>query len=403
MFNGLETFLQLAILYFAIVVATQEVSGRNILWLSILAMLLVLNRFEGFLFAIPLAAGYGIVNRKRERGHPFSAWVPFAVTIGFVGALTLFRYFYFGEIVPLSVEAKSGGKVEGIESVWHLLHNPNGWDYVARFFNTTSLIWLVPFIPLLLLSRMSRELATLLAGVVVLFGGAVAIVVQNGGDWMPGFRLLAPFAPLLVLLLFYWINDGCRLERRGVLQLVFLGLFAWSAWAGLFWMGDLRQIRLDRTYFEQTGKSIGRYWEDLLPSDAYYVTARAGSISYGAGQMKVLDFHGLVYPAVGRAEGKQGKMYGKRKWECMFEDEFLVYYVNTATFVKAFREQAGRFGRQFDVALRSGDVVFSSGKEVTFVRRDWCERLQRKDPELEIISFAEYQEMNPEHFGRRGK
>ena len=146
MFNGLETFLQMAILYFCAYYLTKPMT-KNTAWImSILITLLILNRFEGFLYAAVIVISYILIHYKHQSYDKYIKYLPLIIYVITLFSIFLFRYLYFGELIPLSVEAKSGGKIKDLDSILInvLLQNKIGWKYVIEFFTTTNLIALIP-------------------------------------------------------------------------------------------------------------------------------------------------------------------------------------------------------------------------------------------------------------------
>lgn len=337
MFNGLETFLQMAILYFCVYYLTKPLNKRNAWIMSILLMLLILNRFEGFLYAIVVAVSYTVIHFKNGNYSKYIKWLPLITFVITLFSVFLFRYLYFGELTPLSVEAKSSGKIKDLESIWILLQNKTGWTYVINFFTTTNLIALVPVFILVFFLKLKKELLFVVIPVIFLFGGSCLIAIQNGGDWMPGFRMLTPFAPIL-LLIFFMIFSRLKINYTvSILQkALFFSLIAISTYFGLFSTSDKHRFYFDRSYYYSSAKEVAQYWNSMLTSNEVYVTAVAGALPYGANSLIIKDFHGLVNPCVGRDENLRGNAFGKRKWSCMFADNYIIQYVNTSGFAKEF-------------------------------------------------------------------
>jgi len=120
-----------------------------------------------------------------------------AVTTLCILALTAWRYYYFGAVMPLPVSAKAPAlTIEKIrEGLLYLLH--------FGFLNITYLIGLIYFIFYLINTFRNRikgepdKHHLLLAGIIyVLYA---AFIVCSGGDWMPMGRFLVPVLPLAAM------------------------------------------------------------------------------------------------------------------------------------------------------------------------------------------------------------
>lgn len=212
---------------------------------------------------------------------------------------------------------------------------------------------------------------------------------------MPGFRMLTPFAPIL-LLIFFMIFSRLKINYTvSILQkALFFSLIAISTYFGLFSTSDKHRFYFDRSYYYSSAKEVAQYWNSMLTSNEVYVTAVAGALPYGANSLIIKDFHGLVNPCVGRDENLRGNAFGKRKWSCMFADNYIIQYVNTSGFAKEFDRHSKKNKVKFDVVVKNNNFVFSKGGSVTFIRQSNIKSLQIKDPSLKIISFDEYRKLH---------
>jgi hypothetical protein len=108
------------------------------------------------------------------------------------GALTLWRLFYYGALIPNTITAKAApGDLPTVAENLRL-----GAKYIGDFFSSAPL-----FIFALLLAPLAVDADRFAALPVALVAGYSGVILLNGGDWMPAFRLLAVYAPLLALLL----------------------------------------------------------------------------------------------------------------------------------------------------------------------------------------------------------
>ena len=173
----------------------EDARGDASHWPSALAYLaLALTRPEGAAYVvIPLGhllargiGGEGLRAVARER----AAWLGFIA--GGVVLFFIFRWAYFGELLPNTFHAKVQG--DGVAG---------GWRYLTRFCAERP-YHLVLFAAPLLLGGLRGPVGPLLLGT-ALMSGVVAVLV--GGDWMREFRLLVPATPLLAAAL------GIALQR----------------------------------------------------------------------------------------------------------------------------------------------------------------------------------------------
>ena len=136
-----------------------------------------------------------VVLGLREASGRFSrrAWrdvlvmsVPWLVL---AAALTAFRWFYFGELLPNSVLAKRPPSYD-----WPVFKKIvySGLAYVWEFVYIAAL----PTLGLLAAPLIARRriVGWFLLGI---FAAACTVTIRNGGDWMPYHRLLIPYAVIL--------------------------------------------------------------------------------------------------------------------------------------------------------------------------------------------------------------
>jgi arabinofuranosyltransferase len=159
--------------------------------------LLFLTRPESLL-ALPLAGAYQLW-RARAAARPWGRMireclVPLLVPwLALIAAATLWRLWYYGVWLPNSVTAKAPALGSPALLVENVLY---GLRYEARF--------AAQALPLAAAALLAPLVAPRVAAVwlgVALLGAEGAVVLANGGDWMPNSRLLSVYAPLLAVLL----------------------------------------------------------------------------------------------------------------------------------------------------------------------------------------------------------
>jgi hypothetical protein len=131
-------------------------------------------------------------------------WRVLIVPGAIFACITVFRWFYFGALMPNTVYAKSGGLVEGIAS---------GWVYFKNFYSASIFLWFALAVQGALFVTYSTTIAIaaraypdrrrLPLSDILVFGLVLAaqlVVFVAGGDWMEHFRFSAPIVPLLAVL-----------------------------------------------------------------------------------------------------------------------------------------------------------------------------------------------------------
>ena len=213
-------------------------------------------------------------------------------------AATLWRLGYYGEWVPNSVVAKSGGGL-----TYALL----GIKYaLAAVVGSIGVLALAAF-ALPAIARLGLEARFL----VVYCMCHVAFVAVSGGDWMPGFRFLVPLLPLLWLLCTSASLELVRafapaLDARAV-ALVFVGLAIASMMNGR----ALARAQMEfptgfkqRTWVGAPERvTAARELAASLPAGSLVAIGECGYIPYYAPGLCFLDVFGLMDKRIARLPG----------------------------------------------------------------------------------------------------
>lgn len=203
-FGGLETaFATLFLTGYAVALLQYRYRPTALAETGIIAAqcLYILTRPEGFfllLFTIVYLALAKLIAHRTMRLRIL------LIPAAFFSALTLFRWAYFGALLPNTVYAKNGGIAEGAA---------NGFVYIRNFYGAGALLWCALFIQAVLFIVYLRYLAIAMRAYprrtpaplanIFLFGLVLAsqiVVLFSGGDWMEHFRFLVPVIPLLATL-----------------------------------------------------------------------------------------------------------------------------------------------------------------------------------------------------------
>ena len=211
--------------------------------------------------------------------------VPWAVIV--LGVL-VWRFAYYGELIPNTVVAKS-----------HPLHLGDlyfGTKYLFLFFLEAA-----PWVILPLCAGLTkRDLAWYLGMAWLAY--QVVVIMLNGGDWMFGFRFMSVFFPLLVLLSAQglWLLSGRLKTSRnllyaGVALLALAGQItnkSWTLTRGVLYHHDLLEIipAMYEPYYLNIAKVLK---PALLPSDVIAPEV-LGVVSYVLIDNPMHDWLGLV-------------------------------------------------------------------------------------------------------------
>lgn len=206
--NGLEgalfSFLLTTITWLNWRNSSSSTSARVAILSGIVGVLLSATRPEGpALYLIQLGAGAALSWRIKTRPTLRPHWIALATFLAGFAALTIWRFVTYGSLIPTPVLAKMGSPSHPFARVV-LSPAGHGFLYCVGFIKATLPLWILLGIGTLYVLRHERPVAAaerlaLPSLAFALLMPAFVVVLANNGDWMPDFRLLAPYAPLLVL------------------------------------------------------------------------------------------------------------------------------------------------------------------------------------------------------------
>ena len=186
--NGLEGGL---FAFLVVLVARKTIEEADTRLIGVLLGLLFMTRPES-LVVLPIVAGYQLLgtSESAERTEARTRAVTLSVAaLAVVGAVTIWRLGYYGALLPNSVAAKSAVSA-GTETL--LANLVSGLSYTVRFE--------IAHAPLILgaaIALVRRPANRALWFCLLVVVSELPAVLVNGGDWMPHYRLLTVFAPVL--------------------------------------------------------------------------------------------------------------------------------------------------------------------------------------------------------------
>ena len=176
-------------------------SGRS-LWAGFVGGLMFATRPESALL-LGVFTLYVLIDSEERKQGLLSLVAPW---LALVTTVTAWRLYYYGAWVPNTIAAKAPPeRTLGAIQVNVL----TGLDYIGGFLWSAS--------PLVLggalgfLARVRSPAVWLCAGCVL---AEVPAVLINGGDWMPNFRLLSVYTPLLAVLLGVAVDRAVRASTQ---------------------------------------------------------------------------------------------------------------------------------------------------------------------------------------------
>lgn len=291
--GGLETIAH-ALLVLGLVIAaartTAEPTRCNMVLTGTLTAALALSRPEGIMFAaIP---GF-LLLRAADRAQRRVFALALGGALAAVAVYTAWRFLTYGTIVPNTVSAKVGGSA--LLSWWR------GLTYLFAYFVKAPLVligvaawgaWR------LWRKRGERTLVerALLAPLLIALGLQLFLVLNVGGDWMPGYRFLTPMLPLLCVLAGFAYEAMPRFVAT-----VIVGACILSAPLEAYFdrgSGSAVGLRSARWIAEKKSlvaplEEIGMELRQLAQPGDTIAMSEAGVVPYLSG-MRMIDLLGLV-------------------------------------------------------------------------------------------------------------
>ena len=313
--SGLETSMFSFFIMLGVFMDTLSRCRRKWLYAAAAFCLAGLTRPEGFLlFAVYWATGvslltFSIIRNQRKFSIPelmqrvyasksfrLRVWTALAVTGIFIGHVAFRFFLYDGEFLPNTYYAKQGGFLGGTASRYIF----NGLLFPV-FGGAGLVISLAGYG--LSRSRLSRHVLSL--AVLAITCGCLPFI--TGIDWMPGWRLVIPYLPLVAIIVTGgWIGfsfrvAGIRLWMAAVIVTVSLTLL----W---FRHDTSRRLFYDETAMRahgyQTGHSALAAWlkAETEKGDTV-VLMDTGIVGYLCSEQRILDITGLTDRFIAKSKG----------------------------------------------------------------------------------------------------
>ena len=273
---GMETGL-LAFLLSAGVLCSllyvEKLEARYLWFMSVSFGLCYLTRNDSLLFAV-LAFLYLTQTLKNGRRFIYAFFAAGFIYGLFVIGQTVFRYAYYGEMLPNTYTLKLVG-MPLLERV------RNGWGFVQPFLNETGFVLLIVFAGIFF--KVSKPKIYLF----VFFLISIGYQIYVGGDPWNYWRMMSPTMPFL-LILFVLACDAILTKTPQIKGFAYNGLLAILIFGGLL-QADFRFLRemslVDYPFDNEAARkhvdeaiainavtdenaSIGVFWAGTLP---YYV------------------------------------------------------------------------------------------------------------------------------------
>ncbi len=306
--SGMETSLH-SLLLLLLAISWSDLEGNESLpahpvGLIAAMLLLVVSRPEGILFgSVMLALWWHTDHHKSAMAS--RNWKTAALLFaGWIVTISVFRFAYFGNLLPNTFYAKATGDLlfqlrHGLQYLGGGLLAAGGW------------IWAIALWP-------SHHKPRTWTAPHLLIAAQFVFILLVGGDWMSGYRFIAPIIPLAALAIIRFMREHADAIER------FFSVVAgkWkpvAAMLGLLLLVGVQALAFDRIVFFQNDFFVSGFRKlDLFPSAAHYEAAleirrvvepsaivavnEAGLIPY-ISQVRTLDCVGLLDRQIGLLPG----------------------------------------------------------------------------------------------------
>lgn len=290
----LYSFLIILVCY---MVAYKSKVKKNHVYIGIIFSLIAATRPEGFAL-IGLMLSYHLynflINKSRETFLNI-----YACFVAGIGLILLWRYSFFGDVLPTTVYAKSGEILSQIPQGLNYFYGFIGFYKILFFVFIISLIWTLLFLSKKSNSIVWRNICFL--NVVVLLG-YLGFIVMTGGDWMLGYRFFVPVIPPIIMIIMNFIIhltnkiNNEALSKITYAVLIFLVLilnFKTYSFAG----------NIKKQYTSDLGDIYaGQYLADKVSDRDTVAVIDAGAIPYYVNS-KIIDIIGLNNKYISKLKG----------------------------------------------------------------------------------------------------
>ena len=247
-------------------------------WAAVAAMLLVLERIDGFVYAGALIGAFLITAAAARRREMTTRIVlPLAVVFA---AYHTWRWWYFRDLLPAPLEAKILYKLKPHANL--VVKAPDE-SYLRQLIDTyTWPIAIAMVIAAVAVFRSGGTPRRLLLGIVPLF-----IYVSLVGDWMFGFRFYVALLPALALIIAIALDPVATRRPRAVAALALVSMVYFGFMASRF-VEIYRKTEHVETFLRSPSKDLHRFFWP------YYGLYEAGAKLIRPGEIVAYNQAGFI-------------------------------------------------------------------------------------------------------------
>lgn len=358
----------------------------------ILSSIIFLIRPEGLIFGLLMVLFLILSSEKIKIKH---IGIVFFILVVF--GISVFRLVYYQQLIPNSIISKSIPITfvmeHGLSSIKnYLVGFLNSWIFfVFVFFYSVGYLfseackplWSSKNIPSAVLVDQIRDKifndnnnrVLFLAAIIIVF--SVIVVVRNGGDWMPGYRLLSQYSSVYVFILIVLLNKNI-LETK-----ILYSYGAVIAVIILFGFSRLQPGLPIITYGSDYYSAIARRLKKDLQKDDWVCAEAIGYIGHLLPDQSILDPLGLVQKHISRY-GYPQISYGKMDIPYILQEaKPTVIIWHWGGHLKGYEDLVEK-----EYVVYCGSDCFTLNADLVLIRKDAIGRFQDEFHDWVIIDNA---------------
>jgi arabinofuranosyltransferase len=261
-----------------------RMSRRKMIPAVFVFFLVSIARPEGFLLsAVLIFWAYFYTEEKRKYFHVILPGYVILFSVFF-----MFRYYYFGEILPNTYYAKLGYGLFGYNEIRIYRH---GIFYILKFFlhNLHFAVLLIVLISQAKIWFREKSVVFILSIIIVQF----AFVIYAGGDWMAQYRFLVCIIPFLSLLSAFVLKKMYEDKISGRISIKLFMITVVTFILVNFYFNDFESIKREKELWVSV-KSICPDIQSVVPQNSVVANGSAGIIPYFLDNVRFVDVIGLT-------------------------------------------------------------------------------------------------------------
>ncbi|MDZ4712979.1 MAG: hypothetical protein SGI89_11735 [bacterium] len=299
--SGFETmFYVFLIVYCFYNILNLTADSRGYILPALLIFLISISRPEGICYSMAFIVI--IYLNSKNKSFTIKTFSIFAIL--FSGFL-IFRYIYFGDLLPNTYYAKIG---HGIFGSYEFRTYKNGIFYILYFFKD-NLQFLIFFLLLPFIFKKAGQ-DKFITGVLLLIAVQFFFVAFSGGDWMIHYRFVVPAIPFLSIAVATEMKETftrfklkeitCNAVMLFVLMIIALNLF----------LSDHNVINKETILWNNV-KKIQDEIKSAIPPGSLAAIGPAGIIPYALNSVNFIDMVGLTNKYIARNGYRHGTWFEK--------------------------------------------------------------------------------------------